>query len=117
MVYTRNPGAAFSLGTGLTIVFSLVAVAVIVVIVRHGAAAGAPWAGRSPSAGCSAGRSATSPTACSESPAPLRGSVVDWIEVPHWPVFNLADSAIVCSAVLMVGLTLRGVQPDGSRLG
>jgi len=48
-------------------------------------------------------------------PGPLRGYVVDWIQVPHYPVFNLADSAIVCSAVLMVVLSLRGIQLDGTR--
>ena len=31
-----------------------------------------------------------------------RGHVVDWIELPHWPVFNLADASICCAAVLMV---------------
>jgi signal peptidase II len=41
--------------------------------------------------------------------------VVDWIELPHWPVFNLADSAIVCAGVLVVLLALRGVRIDGTR--
>ena len=34
------------------------------------------------------------------SPGFLRGHVVDWIELPHWPVFNLADSAISAAASL-----------------
>lgn len=33
------------------------------------------------------------------------GFVVDFLELPWWPVFNLADSAIVCG----VGLLLLGV--------
>ena len=38
-------------------------------------------------------------------PGVLRGHVVDWISLfgpdgEHWPIFNLADSAIVCGAVL-----------------
>jgi signal peptidase II len=41
--------------------------------------------------------------------------VVDWIELPHWPVFNLADSAIVCAGVLVVLLALRGIRMDGTR--
>jgi signal peptidase II len=47
-------------------------------------------------------------------PAPLRGHVVDFLELTHWPVFNLADSVIVGSAVLMAWLSLRGVSYDGS---
>jgi signal peptidase II len=41
--------------------------------------------------------------------------VVDWIELPDWPVFNLADSAIVCAGVLVVLLALRGIRMDGTR--
>ena len=48
------------------------------------------------------------------SPGPFRGWVVDWIQVPHWPVFNLADSAIVCGGVLMVLLAARGHRLDGT---
>jgi signal peptidase II len=49
------------------------------------------------------------------SPGPLRGHVVDWIELPHWPVFNIADSAIVVGGLLAVLLALRGIEMDGTR--
>jgi signal peptidase II len=39
---------------------------------------------------------------------------VDFLELPHWPVFNIADSAICTAAALFVLLTLRGVRLDGS---
>ena len=39
--------------------------------------------------------------------------MVDFIQLPHWPVFNLADSAICCAGALMVLLTVLGVRPDG----
>jgi signal peptidase II len=48
-------------------------------------------------------------------PGPLRGHVVDWIALPHWPVFNIADSAIVTGGLLAVLLAFRGVEMDGSR--
>ena len=41
----------------------------------------------------------------------LRGSVVDWIKLPHWPVFNLADSSIVLSAVAIALLVAKNVKP------
>ena len=40
---------------------------------------------------------------------------MDWIQIPHWPVFNLADSAIVCGAILAMLLSLFGVPFDGVR--
>lgn len=39
------------------------------------------------------------------------GQVIDWIELPHWPIFNLADSAIVIAAVLSAVLSLRNISP------
>ena len=49
-----------------------------------------------------------------------RGHVVDWISLfasdGHiWPIFNLADSAIVCGAVLAAVVALLGIELDGSR--
>jgi signal peptidase II len=35
------------------------------------------------------------------------------VQLPHWPVFNLADSAICCGGALMVLLTVLGLHPDG----
>jgi signal peptidase II len=48
------------------------------------------------------------------SPGPLRGEVVDWIQLPHWPIFNLADSAIVVGGCIAVLLSTRGVSLDGA---
>jgi signal peptidase II len=53
-------------------------------------------------------------------PGVFRGYVVDWISLfgpygAHWPIFNLADSAIVCGAILAAGLSLFGIALDGTR--
>ena len=110
----RNSGAAFSIGTSMTIVFTLIAVGVIVFILRSTRRLGSmPWAvtlGRL--LGGAAGNLADR---LLRAPGPLRGSVVDWIQLPHWPVFNLADSSIVCAGVLVVLLALRGIRLDGTR--
>jgi signal peptidase II len=48
-------------------------------------------------------------------PGLFRGNVVDWIEVTrYWPVFNLADSAIVCGGILTVLLAMLGYHLDGT---
>jgi signal peptidase II len=110
----RNSGAAFSIGTSMTIVFTAIAVGVIIFILRSARRLRSlRWA---VTLGLLLG-GATGNLAdrLFRSPAPLRGSVVDWIELPHWPVFNLADSAIVCGGVLAVLLAVIGLRMDGSR--
>ncbi len=37
----------------------------------------------------------------------LNGSVVDFIQVPHWPAFNVADSGISIGVVLLLWAMLR----------
>ncbi len=41
----------------------------------------------------------------------MKGEVVDWIALPHWPVFNLADSSIVLAAFVAGYLSLRNISP------
>jgi signal peptidase II len=56
------------------------------------------------------------------SPGRGRGHVVDWISLfardGHvWPIFNLADAAIVCGAFLAAITALRGIDLDGRKRG
>jgi len=111
----RNSGAAFSFGTGYTVVFTLLAIAVISVVVR--------FAPRLRSTGYAvafglllAGASGNLADRIFRAPGLFRGDVVDWIEVTrYYPVFNLADSCICIAAVLFVLLSLRGMHMDGTR--
>ncbi len=113
---TRNGGAAFSIGTSMTIVFTAIAVGVIVYIVR--AARSLRSAGWAVALGLLlGGATGNLLDRIFRAPGPFQGHVVDWIELPHWPVFNLADSSIVCAAVLVVLLALRGIRLDGTRAG
>ena len=48
-------------------------------------------------------------------PAPLRGHVIDFFMLPHWPVFNVADMLIDAAAILILIQVFRGVRLDGSR--
>jgi lipoprotein signal peptidase len=41
----------------------------------------------------------------------LAGEVVDWIELPHWPIFNVADMAVVCAAALVFLLAILDKPP------
>jgi signal peptidase II len=113
LTLVRNPGAAFGLGSGATVVFSAVALVVVVVIARTARTlVSRGWA---VSLGLLLGGAVGNLIdRVFRSPAVFRGHVVDWIELPHWPVFNLADSAIVVGAVLAVLLTAAGVTVDGT---
>jgi len=110
-----NSGAAFSLAQGFTVVFSLVAVVVAVVIVRVARQLHSGWWAFALGMllGGALGNLADR---LFRAPGPLQGHVVDFLELPNWPIFNIADSAIVSAGVLMVLLTFRGVQLDGTRV-
>jgi lipoprotein signal peptidase len=111
----RNGGAAFNIGgTSMTIVFTAIAAGVIIYILR--ASRNLRSIGWAITLGLLlGGATGNLMDRIFRAPAPFRGDVVDWIELPHWPVFNLADSAIVCAGFLVVLLALRGVRLDGTR--
>lgn len=111
---TRNAGAAFGMAEGATVIFSAVALVVVVVIAR--AARRLRSAGWAVSLGLILGGALGNLSdRMLRHPGPLRGWVVDWIELPHWPVFNVADIAIVSGALLAVLLSTRGIALDGQR--
>ncbi len=116
LLVLRNSGAAFSIGTSMTVVFTLIAVGVIFFILRTSRRLRSlPWA---VTLGLLLGGATGNLTdRLLRSPGLFRGDVVDWIQLPHWPVFNVADSAIVCGGVLAVLLAARGFRLDGSRDG
>jgi signal peptidase II len=111
---TRNAGAAFGLGQGMTIVFTVIAVGVIVVIARLSRRLySVPWA---IALGLLLGGAFGNLTdRVFRSPGDFRGQVVDFVAPVHFAVFNLADSAICCGGVLIVLLSFWGVDPDGER--
>ena len=112
--FLRNPGAAFSVGTSYTFVFTAIAVAVAVVIIRTSRNLGNLWWAIA-LGGLLGGAIGNLLDRLFREPGFLRGYVIDWIAFPNFPVFNIADSAIVCSSALMVLLAVRGINLDGSQ--
>ncbi|MFP5220141.1 MAG: signal peptidase II [Actinomycetes bacterium] len=110
---SRNPGAAFSFAEGATVLFTAVAIVVIVVILRVSSRLRSRgWA---VSLGLILGGAAGNLVdRLLRSPGPARGAVVDFIDLGWWPSFNIADSGIVVGALLAVLLSLRGIEIDGS---
>ena len=109
----RNAGAAFGMGEAMTVVFTLIAAGVIVVIARLARKLySLPWA---IALGLLLGGALGNLTdRIFRSPGVFRGEVVDFIAPKHFAVFNLADSAIVCGGILVVLLSFRGIDPDGT---
>ena len=106
----RNPGAAFSFATGFTLIFTAIAVSVFIFIARY--------ANRLTSQGWAlvaglvlGGVSGNLTDRIFREPGFLYGHVIDWIELPRWPVFNVADMAIVCAALLSVLLITKEIPP------
>jgi signal peptidase II len=112
---TRNPGAAFSVGTGETIVFTVIAFAVVLSIART--ARNLRSLGWAIALGLLLGGAMGNlADRILRAPGLFRGDVVDWIAVTTWyPIFNLADSAIVCGGILTVVLAMLGYRLDGTR--
>jgi signal peptidase II len=108
----RNPGAAFGLDLGSTVLFTLVTAAVIAAVLRVARRLGSlPWA---IALGLLLGGSLGNLTdRLSRSPGPLRGRVVDFVDLPGWPIFNLADAFICMAGVMIIVLARRNVPISG----
>jgi signal peptidase II len=111
---TFNPGAAFSTGTGFTLVFTCLAmVAVVVVLWLSRRIASTGWA---LALGFLLGGVAGNLTdRIVRDPEPFHGHVVDFLMLPRWPVFNVADVCINVAAGLIILQTFRGIALDGTR--
>jgi signal peptidase II len=108
--FVRNSGAAFSFATNATLFLSLFGIIVLIVIIY--------FAPQITSKGWSVvlglvmgGILGNLMDRIFREPGFLRGHVIDWMQLPNWPIFNIADSAIVCAAVLSVVLTGRNISP------
>ncbi|HEY0169067.1 MAG TPA: signal peptidase II [Jatrophihabitans sp.] len=119
LVHARNSGAAFSLAAGATVVLTAISLIVIAVVIR--AARRLTSTGWALALGLVLGGAMGNlADRLFRAPSPGKGHVVDWISVlandGHvWPIFNLADSAIMTGGALAVLLSLRGVEFSSGR--
>ena len=113
---TYNSGAAFSLGTGwtgvVTTIATLVSIAIIWQAFRTRSLAWALTLGL-----LLGGAVGNLVDRYFRPPSVGLGHVVDFLALPNFPVFNIADMGVTTAAVLIVVLSLRGYHPDGTREG
>ncbi|GAB3303178.1 hypothetical protein GCM10027298_20330 [Epidermidibacterium keratini] len=109
-----NPGAAFGLGSSMTVVLTIIALVVCVVVariarkLRDGVWAVALALLLSGALGNLIDR-------IFRAPAPFRGHVVDFLNYNGWFVGNLADVALTVAAAMMIIRTWQGIAVDGTR--
>lgn len=106
---TRNSGGAFSLFTGFTPVLAVLATLLVVVLIRMSRHETDPWLAAS-LAVVLGGAFGNLADRVFRDPGFLEGAVVDFVDVGSWPTFNVADSAIVVGAIIMI---LRGWRETG----
>ncbi|CAN5145282.1 signal peptidase II [soil metagenome] len=110
----RNAGAAFSMGTSMTALLSLLAVGIIVFVLMVARRLRDPiWA---VALGLLLGGALGNLTdRVLREPSFLKGHVVDFIDYGGYFVGNVADIAITVAAVLIFLRSMRGIGLDGSR--
>ncbi|MGB3827586.1 MAG: signal peptidase II [Ornithinimicrobium sp.] len=107
-----NSGAAFSMGTGNTWVFTVLATLVVTALVWTARRVGhRGWAVAL--ALLIGGAGGNLVDRLTRPPSFGQGHVVDFFALPHFPVFNVADIGISCAAVLIAVLALRGASIEG----
>jgi signal peptidase II len=113
----RNPGAAFSMGENFTVLLTIIAIAALVAVLvfivprlRH-----VGWA---VTIGCLlAGIAGNLTDRLFREPGPFHGHVVDFIQLPNFAIFNVADMFITAAAVIGIWLSMiTQVSFDGTRL-
>ncbi|MCQ1949754.1 MULTISPECIES: signal peptidase II [Arthrobacter] len=112
--FIRNPGAAFSIGTEYTWVFTIIMVLVsgflVYLMFRVRSLAWATALGL-----VLGGALGNLTDRLFREPSFGQGHVVDFIAFPNFAIFNIADSCVVSGVILVCLLTLRGIGLDGVR--
>jgi signal peptidase II len=116
--YTTNSGGAFSIGGSAPWVFAGASVVVIALIIVASFRIARP--AFAVALGLILGGAVGNLTDRVVRGPGLTGRVVDFIDLHVWPVFNIADSAIVLGAAILLVSSLTGRDrggPDGRRPG
>jgi signal peptidase II len=112
--YIRNSGAAFSIGENVTWVFTIIMSVVSIAILFQLRRLGSAWWALA--LGLLLGGALGNLTdRVFREPSFAMGHVVDFIQLPNFAIFNIADSAVVSAVAVICILTLKGIGLDGSR--
>ena len=96
-----NYGSAFSIAQGRGALISLLALVIVAVLLRSGRYATRPASALAIGLVVGGAIGNLLDRAFREGDGFLGGGVVDFIDLQWWPVFNIADSAIVVGAIVL----------------
>lgn len=121
--YHLNPGAAFSMGTDYTWVFTLIMIGVLGYVAFKSRELGGSWLWTLGLGGLVGGVAGNLTDRIFRAPSLTeegfnsfgQGHVVDFIAVPNFAIFNIADSFIVCSIIAICAMMIFGLNLDGTR--
>jgi signal peptidase II len=107
LTVTRNAGAAFGIFQNFTLGFLAVSVVIMIaILIYYWFLPPGDWTAR---LGLSLVFGGAIANAYDRA---VKGSVIDFIQVPHWPVFNVADSSVTVGVVvLLIGTLWANRQP------
>ncbi len=113
----RNPGAAFSMGESFTVLLTCVAIAALIAVTAWGVPR-VRHTGWAVTMGLLlAGIAGNLTDRLFREPGPFQGHVVDFIQLPYFAIFNVADMCITAAAVLVIWLSMISqVGLDGAKL-
>jgi signal peptidase II len=106
LTLSHNSGVAFGLAGGggaALVVVTLLALGVVLYLFSRNPTRPGMWIAAGLLAGGAVGNLAD---------RVRRGSVTDFIELPHWPPFNLADMSITAGVLLLVWIYLREAERE-----
>lgn len=107
LTLTHNEGVAFGLAGGSgapLVVLTLAALAVVVYLFARDPARPLMWVAAGLLGGGAIGNLIDRVRV---------GAVTDYVDLPRWPAFNLADAAITCGVALLVFIYLREAERGG----
>lgn len=107
-----NSGAAWGMGSGITPVVTCLQIAICIGAVVFAVRAVRSWSWALAIGLIVGGAVGNIHDRLLREPGPFLGRVVDFLELPHWPIFNVADIAVTSGAVLIVLLGLFGAPAD-----
>ena len=110
LTYTTNPGGAFGLFGGIPWLFASISVGVIAAIVI--ASRRLPATSSAIGLGLVLGGAAGNMVDRAIRGPAFSGEVVDFVDLQVWPIFNLADSAIMIGAATLL---IAGLRADHGR--